>query len=143
MSTRAVGFKSPAPPSQAPVIPQARSATVDTTTRLIRRSRWLEMNAEPSRGTPAITVHKFIIQIRGQPAAALEKLTRLKLRFFATDFLDLHRSYMSHQQSVAKKFCIRIQMLPVATADALPLHREYPHAQPKETDLAQSIPYGK
>ena len=64
MSTRVVGFMSPAPPSQAPVIPQASSATVDATTRLIKRSRWLEMNAEASRGTPATSEEGFNMWLR-------------------------------------------------------------------------------
>ena len=52
-STRVVGVRSPAPPSQAPVMPAASSATVDAMTRLINRTVWLAMNAAASRGTPA------------------------------------------------------------------------------------------
>ena len=52
-STRAAGFTMPAPPSQAPMAPNAASAAVDTTISEMRRSVCFLMNAAASSGTPA------------------------------------------------------------------------------------------
>lgn len=53
ISTRAAGLTMPAPPSQAPMAPNAPSAAVEVTTSEMRRSVWFLMNDAASSGTPA------------------------------------------------------------------------------------------